>query len=666
MAVELYILDKLVELEGTENISTDYAIAEIGNFSTRKGFRSINFDLPITANNKAILENAELVNNSTTRPYRRLKARVFVDGIDQNIRFCNIESSQDTYNVRLYGGNANFFEIIKGKQIRELQYLPTLNHEFNLTNVYDSRQNTDGYIYPLIDWHADSPNTIMSNTSKTFDVRYCYPCLFVNDIIENICIDAGYSLSNNLLNDLNYQSADLIFPIFNAEPDAVSGDATFSGSNVSIFNKTGITFDRTYNLITFDDINGYQTDAITGTFTSDGALSGEPLDPFTGTLTVYEIPYKGVYTFTFNISGIKQITDEAIAIIYFLNGTVLEELARSVTVPSVTSFDLTATFTTEFPVGAQIGCIVVNAELPPATPPVTVETARFDVKSIDLKIQIGRDLLFQFMQIKFKQSDFLRAYLQMFCCLVTVDEDTKTVYINKFDDIANNIPLAIDWTDKIDYTDKPNVEYSLESYAKSNTLTYKEDDSIDPTFIQGSNGTIIIDDETLDATNEFVELPFSATEMDSRLQAFVIPKIKIFRTDDASPPETKPTDKVEPRILLLERVTTVPSVIYSDGSSTLTTNVDLPLPWFMLGGKQLNLGFANNLIPLYYTTLQDVLNRTKVLTINVKLNAIDIYQLDFLKPVFIAEHNAYFYISKISGFTYGSSESTEVELVKLR
>ena len=666
MAVELYIEDELIDLIGDEKIQTDYAIAEIGNFSTRQGFRGINFDIPKTANNKAILENSDIVNNTTVRPYRRLKARVYVDGIDQNIRFADIESIQDNFNIRLYGGNASFFDAIKNKQLRELSYLPSLNHEFNLTNVYNSRDNTDGYVYPLIDWHADSPNNIMNNTSKTFDVRYCYPCLFVDEMLENICLDAGYTLVNNLLNDINYQKADLILPVYKSEPDAINGNSTFSGSNISIFNKTGITFDRTYNLITFDDIDGYQADTVTGTFTSDGALSGEPLDPFTGTLTVYEIPYKGVYTFTFNISGIKQITDETIAIIYLLNGTVLEELARSVTVPSVTSFDLTATFTTEFPVGVQIGCIVVNAELPPATPPVTVQTARFNVQSNDLKIQLGRDFLFQFMEFKVKQSDLLRAYLQMFCLLINVNEDTKTVYINKFNDISNNIGLALDWSSKLDYTDNEQLEFELDKYAQSNTLTYKEDDSIDPTFIQGSNGTINIDDETLDSEEEFVDLPFAATEMDSRLQAFVIPKIKIFRTNDDSPPETKPTDKVEPRILFLNRETTVPSVIYSDGTSTLTTNVDLPLPWFMLAGKEVNLGFANNLIPLYYAGLQSVLTRTKIVTENIRLNALDIQALDFLKPIYLDKHNAYFYISKISGFDYGSSESTEVELVKIR
>jgi hypothetical protein len=86
----------------------------------------------------------------------------------------------------------------------------------------------------------------------------------------------------------------------------------------------------------------------------------------------------------------------------------------------------------------------------------------------------------------------------------------------------------------------------------------------------------------------------------------------------------------------------------------------------MLAGKEVNLGFANNLIPLYYGGLQSVLTRTKIVTENIRLNALDIQALDFLKPIYLDKHNAYFYISKISGFDYGSSESTEVELVKIR
>jgi hypothetical protein len=646
MAVELYIEDELIDLIGDEKIQTDYAIAEIGNFSTRQGFRGINFDIPKTANNKAILENSDIVNNTTVRPYRRLKARVYVDGIDQNIRFADIESIQDNFNIRLYGGNANFFEIIKGKLINSLQYLISLAHPQTLTEVYDSRQYNDGYIYPLIDWHADSPNNIMNNTSKTFDVRYCYPCLFVNELIENICVDAGYTLVNDLLNDVNYQKADLIFcPTFN-KPQYYNGDAKTQLNTVqnSIFeNPVYYKFPEVFTS------SAEEVQKETGTWTTDGAITGFPIT-VTDTIYFYEVPVSGEYVFTLNGTGNQTLP--VVAFILKRNGTTLEEVGGLSSTVGPATWEVTFNYTVNALAGEQYIAYFFSFTA------FTIDNANF--------YYLSNVLNFKYIESKLKQSDLLRAYLQMFCLLINVNEDTKTVYINKFNDISNNIGLALDWSSKLDYTDNEQLEFELDKYAQSNTLTYKEDDSIDPTFIQGSNGTINIDDETLDSVEEFVELPFAATEMDSRLQAFVIPKIKIFRTNDDSPPETKPTDKVEPRILFLNRETTVPSVIYSDGTSTLTTNVDLPLPWFMLAGKEVNLGFANNLIPLYYGGLQSVLTRTKIVTENIRLNALDIQALDFLKPIYLDKHNAYFYISKISGFDYGSSEATEVELVKIR
>jgi hypothetical protein len=646
MALELYIEDELIDLIGDEQISTDYAIAEIGNFATRSGFRSINFDIPKTANNNRILSNSYLVNNSTPRPYRRLKARVFVDGIDQNIRFADIESVQDTYNMRVYGGNANFFDIIKERKINELQYLPSLAHEQILNEVFDSRQNNDGFIYPLIDFHADSPNPIINNTNKTFDIRYCFPCLFVDEMIENICTDAGYTLNNSLLNDTNYQSADLIFVPTFLNPRFFNAGST---TEINTIQNSIVEAPIHY---AFPILNTNYSEPIgseTGTWNVDGALTTYPIT-VTDTIYFYEIPVSGEYIFSLIGNGLQTLP--VVALILKRNGTTLEEVAALSSTVGPATWAVTLSYTTNALAGEQYVAYYISLTS------FTIEQANYQY--------LSNVVNFNYIESKLKQSEFLKAYLQMFSCLVTVDEDTKTVHINKFNELFVNIPLAIDWSDKIDYSEENNLEFSLDKYGQENSLEYKADASIDEQFIQGANGVITIDDNTLPFSAEIVKLPFSATEMDARLEAFVIPKIKIFTTDANRTPATQPTNKVEPRILLLERVTTVPSVIYTDGTTTVTTNVDLPLAWFMAGGKQLNLGFGNNLIPLYYGGLQSVLTRTKIVTQQLRLNALDIQQLDFLRPVFLSKHNAYFYISKISGFTYGSSESTEVELVKLR
>ena len=646
MGLELYIEDELIDLIGDEQISTDYAIAEIGDFATRKGFRSINFDIPITANNKRILENAEIVNNTTTRPYRRLKARVFVDGIDQNIRFSDIESAQETYNVRLYGNNVGFFDLIKNKKVNQLSYLPALAHPQTLNEVYDSRQYNDGYIYPLIDWHADSPNSIMSNNFKTFDTRYCFPCLFVDEMLDNICSDAGYTLNNNLLNDINYQTGTLLFVPTFLNPQYYNGGAR---TEINVVQNSILEAPIYYAFPILKPAYSELIESEAGTWSTDGALTTYPIT-VTDTIYFYEIPVSGEYTFTLNGQGTQTLP--VVALILKRNGTTLEEVAALSSTVGPATWNVTLSYTVNATAGEQYVAYYLSLTS------FTIEQAEY--------LYLSNVVNFNYIESKLKQSDFLKGYLQMFCSLVSVDEDTKTVFINKFDELQDNIPLAVDWSDKIDYTDNNLVEYALDEYAQTNTLIYKEDESVFPQFITGANSEILIDDETLDAETEFVELTFAATEMDARLQAFIIPKIKLYTTNDESPPVTAVTEKVEPRILLLERVTTVPSVIYTDGSSTLTTNVDLPLCWFMADGKQLNLGFGNNLIELYYSGLQGVLNRTKIVTEQIRLNALDIQQLDFLKPVYLAKHNAYFYISKISGFTYGTNESTEVELVKLR
>jgi len=488
----------------------------------------------------------------------------------------------------------------------------------------------------------------------------------VDEMIENICTDAGYTLNNNLLNDDNYQTGDLLFPIidkydidYNAEGEQTQ--TTQPLTQVSIFDWLGFAL-----------INDSTTNDLQGQIQTFVNLPMQFLAAsFNQTIDAYLVEATGSYTVTATIvytNSISAIYNPAVEL-FLISGTAGILIGFDGVVATIGTNTVTITATVEAAENDKIaiasysdgGANVTATELTlNAGTTISVVAGSVTYRPFNKVVQL------ETAASKLKQSDFLKAYLQMFSCLVTVDEDTKTVNINKFNELFENIPQAIDWSDKIDYTDENNLEFALDKYGQQNSLVYKEDASIDEQFIQGANGTINIDDNTLPFTEEIVKLPFSATEMDARLEAFVIPKIKIFTTDSTRTPPTQPTNKVEPRILLLERVTTVPSVIYTDGSTTVTTNVDLPLAWFMAGGKQLNLGFGNNLITLYYGGLQSVLTRTKIVTEQLRLNALDIQQLDFLKPVYLSKHNAYFYISKISGFTYGSSESTEVELVKLR
>lgn len=657
MAVELYIEDELIDLIGDEKIQTDYAIAEIGNFSTRQGFRGINFDIPKTANNKKILENSDLVNNTTTRPYRRLKARVYVDGIDQNIRFADIESIQDNYNIRLYGGNASFFEDAKNLSLIDLE-LSEYDHYINLTNVVNSRTNTDGYIYPLIDYHIDSPNVRIDNISDTYRVNYTFPSVFLETIIDRIVNQLGYTINNTLLNDVNYQKAELVLP-------CVTPVRNFD------FNK--------YKQIFYADLTPPFDDVPVNLFANSPAALFEIITPQSqfyqvGAQSPFEFADEVEYTATYRI----EINNSGIA-------STIEFLTFD-TVSTNPNQQFISIFSATVNAGANVftGTFTRKIESQPSTgvtasqifvnnTNASLKYTLFELEIVNGKVLKPNPIIFgslyknDYVTVsslfgKLKASDILRGYLQLFSSIIIVNEDNKEVNIYKFDEIKNNIGLALDWSSKLDYTDNEQLEFELDKYAQENILEYKdEQDVIKPT---GTDGNIIIDDETLETTETLFTLPFAATNMVFRLLDLMLPNIGLFTTNDNSPPVTEQKEKTEPRILYLERDSG--NVDYTDGTTTTTVTTNLPFAWFIRSDKEVNLGFANNLIPLYYGGLQSVLSRTKIVTENIRLNALDIQALDFLKPIYLDKHNAYFYISKISGFDYGSSESTEVELVKIR
>jgi hypothetical protein len=642
--VELYIEDVLMDLPDDISIEVDYAIAEIGNFETRNGFRSVNFDLPRTATNKLVLENADIINNLTIRPYRRLKCRLYVDGIDQLIRFADIESTQDNFNIRVYGGLTGFFELIKKKNITDLSYLPALAHEQNLTNVIASRINSTGYIYPLIDFHADSPNNIINNNNNNFDIRYCFPCLFIDDLLREIVGDAGYSLQNNInLFDIQYQSAKSLFVPSFENPQYFNANSSTDIANIQSSNFSNPLY---YASPVLQTRVGLDIKNEAGTFTTDGAFTTYPIT-FTGVIYYYEIPVSGKYTFTLKGNGAQTLP--VAALILKKNGTNLDEVAGLQSMVGPPTWDVTVQYTVNAVAGEQYVAFFASLTF-------------FNIAQADFSY-MSNVLNFRQIQSDFKQGDFIKQYLQMYCAIIQVNEFTKLVQINKFDDLINNIGLSVDWSDKIDYIDEPEITYSLDDYAQVNTLTYTDDDSVIKPA--GTDGEILIDDETLDGTNEFIELDYAATELVTRLEGLQIPNIKIWTTDiQDSVPVTEITEEVEPRILLLERV--AGSVDYIDGTTTTNVTTNLPVTWFIRTDKTYNLGFANSLIPSYYNTLQRVLDRTKIVNVNVRLTPLDINQLDFLKPVYIDKFNSYFYISKISGFDSTKVDSVEVELVKLK
>ena len=666
MNVELWIEDYQIELQGDEVIATDYAIAEIGNFSTRKGFRSINFSIPLTANNKRILENPDVVNNTSTRPYRRLKARIYQDGVDQQIRFADIENTKDVISIRLYGGNSNFFELIKSQFLADIETIEALNHVWNLANVVASRLNIENYIYPLINYHFDDAQ--IDNVARQFDVRYSLPALFYEQLLNEICVFNGYTLTNDIATLNDFDNTYLTLPCLSTEYDKkilerFIVEASTSGNVNSASISTGMAASQAvpieFDIETVDEDDVLTTDTESLTFSG-----GSPVNV---TASYYTANVDGTYHFNSEatiqyIGGAVQLF---LAVFKVVGSTAVGVVAQEETLPATlvqSEFTITLDADIELAQGERVFVMIytVNTQLFTLLAGATLE-----INLLQASFEFGDTLYMRYLYEGQKVADIIKYYLNAYCGLITVNEETKVVSLTRFDAIANNIPNALDWSGKVDYTEKPSIEFAFSKYGQINNLTYSEDENVIKPI--GTDSEIEIDDETLESENDFIEVKFCASQMQSLLIDIPVPKIGIFVTDGTTTEE----EEAEPRILYVEKqdataFTDTSDLDYYDGSTTTSVSTSFPLAWFIKNNVEHNLGFGNNLIEDYYSGFEDVLNRTKIVQSDLRLNAVDINGLDFLIPVFIGEYNSYFYISKITNYEYGSAKSTKVELVKLR
>lgn len=659
---ELIIEDVSVDL-GEANIQINYSIAKIGEIESRSGARSAQINLPKTAKNRLVFENSGDVNSISLKPYRRLKARLKVDGIDQRILFASLESVSETYNVRVYGENVSFFDIIKSKKLIELD-LKQYDHYRTFANIKDGRSRTQGYLYPVIDYHTDSPNLYFDNSTPRAYVQYLYPAMYYEDCLNQICVDAGYTLINRLTELADYPTEKLCIPYssvkFERNNDMRRYDATIIST---VTNDSGSTASPAYIKINDFEPYGYRyyDTSSPSFFTNLTVYSVDIIDNIqcdvelrfnatnnTGIDLIGRISFlndTNVYTFTILAGATSDFTINATDLIpYYVSGVgaSLQVFLSSIGVNGTNQSPSAITLNT-------FACEISNSTLLEFNPDVIYDDT--DIKSFVTCNSLLPD---------WTQAELLSNYLKMFCGLITVNEFDKTVTLFSFETINANINDGKDWSDKIDLSNESEMEFSFD-YAQNNSLAYAEDKTvIKPT---GTDSEILIDDDNLEGFGKMVELKFAATENVVRLVGEHVSQIKMWSNVGSADANM---ELVNQRVLVVKFEDF--GFDYTDGLTTQTVTTDIPVCYFIQPtdgyAVDFNLGFGNNL-DRYYQTFASVLDKTKILNLNLRLNASDINQLDFTKPVYISHFNSWFYISQIKGYVPNNYESTGCELVKL-
>lgn len=194
-----------------------------------------------------------------------------------------------------------------------------------------------------------------------------------------------------------------------------------------------------------------------------------------------------------------------------------------------------------------------------------------------------------------------------------------------FDNLSANKSKAVDWTNRVimayNSVTPRNLQYTLDNIAQNNWFRYKEDDNVMGNY----DGNIQVDDATIEYERDAITLPFSACSTKGG-----VAYIPLYSHNEEGELEY---NKTNPRILLL------------DG----TKGIFKGLEWTTL--------IANN-----YQTYKGLINNAKVVTEYIRLNSIELRDLEMDIPVYLAQYGCYLAIIEI---TTKENNICECKLLKL-
>jgi len=678
---EIYIEDQLIDL--LKDIGTDftYTIDDVRDFGSRNTSFSRTISIPATARNNKILgfafelgmaheHNMDLPNvNTNFTPSQAAKCEVYIDKIQifkGVIRILEIITNNGTteYQCAVFGELGGFITELGNKRLEDLDF-SEYNHTWNVTTIQNSWNtiNGSGYYYPLVDYGDVSTN------KDDFHVSTFRPALYVKEYIQKIFEGTSYTLNCDFFNTDFFKK--LIIPnnsqgiqgtndrFILATIDATK---TILNSNTPTARNINVPFDST-TLLNFTE-NGSKS-----IFTyTDGTKTVRALASITG---IYQTDAASSITATLYVAGIAVQT--------------LTQNTFSANNPYTFNFDWTGNI-------ANTNTVYINVSVPATanTYIVSVSSANFTFTQLAAQLATvaynGTVSMNNNLPKGIFQKDFFLSVCKMFNLYVYQDNiNEKQINIAPFIDFYSDaVTNSLDWSQKIDMSGSMSIKPMSQLNARYYAYKYTPDtDYFNDNYLKKygqSYGDFIYDSEfdfVKDTASTQIIFAPSALVLHSGQDKY---HTSIYKLSNNNTQED-PMDSVI-RVIMAKKLTGVSSwKIQNDGGGTLANitsygyagHLDDPTnPTVDLNfGAPKELQFpasiypTNNLFNTYHKPyiLEITDMESKLLTCRVYLNALDIYNLDFSKYIWI--NGVLFRLNKVESYDPTTFNTTQINLLKV-
>lgn len=669
MRTEVYIDNYRLDL--TKDISAEftYAIDEIQDFASRNTSFSKTIILPGNDTNNKLFGNifefghSNLYNSAEPNVGYNFNATksvpciILVDKIQifkgvLRLLEIIIDGKHIEYEVAVFGELGGFITALGNNKLEDIDF-GIADQTWNASTISASWDNISGtgVYYPLID------NGVVSTNKIDFSFDAFRPALYVKQYLTKILDGSGYTydfplLSTALMNRLvipNNQKTLTKSTALNLQATAkvknytsAAGNVEFDIINAGNFTVTGSGSDFAYNSATA--FSGSITLNVSGTINTIS-----PSSDFTIQLRKNGTPISGV-TYTLPGDGYNFNANLSVASVNLVNTDTLD-------------VDLVGNFSD---LDIQSGNFTIISSNP-----------------TDVTINYGETIVINDTIPKgIFQKDFFSSIVKMFNLYVYEDKLVeKKLIIKPFIDFYDG--SQIDWTDKVDRGSVMRLKPMSEFTARYYEYKYKQDnDFYAENYRKKYNegyGDIIYDSE-----NEFVkekdstEIIFASTIL---YQYTGTDKIysSIYKLSNSNNAEDKMDSVI--RILQAKKITGRNTWALKNGGTTVASytaygyagHLDDPfnpladINWGATKEVFYNASAvtAANLFNGYWSEyIAEITDKdSKLLTCSVKLNEVDIYNLDFSKLIYI--DGSLWRLNKVLDYNPMDFNVTKVELLKV-
>lgn len=192
--VELWINDSYIDLEEDQKIALYYQLSKLGDLENRKANMTSSITAPHTKNNCITFGYLNVPESASELPYVKMSAKMKIEGLEV-IRsgYAIIDDiTKKGFELNVYWGNYDLFSILKERKLSDLDLV-------SYDDIWDSptkltyTTKTSGLVYPLIDWHKDSPNSAILETGNSITSAFIYPCFYLHTLFNEIITQAGFT-----------------------------------------------------------------------------------------------------------------------------------------------------------------------------------------------------------------------------------------------------------------------------------------------------------------------------------------------------------------------------------------------------------------------------------------------------------------------------------------